>query len=65
MEIRVRLEAVVSLQDGEVSINEVLHAVGKWGREVTVKVAQGTIAAKGRCAWAAAIAAEADGNVGI
>lgn len=43
MEIRVRLESVISLQDGEVNINEVLHAVGKWGREMTVKIAQGTV----------------------
>lgn len=43
MEIRVRLEAVVSLHDGEVNINEILHAVGKWGREMTVKIAQGTV----------------------
>jgi len=43
MEIRVRLEAVVSLQDGEVNINEILHAVGKWGHEMTVKVAEGIV----------------------
>ena len=30
MEIQVRLECAVSLQDGEVNINEILHAVGKW-----------------------------------
>lgn len=29
MDIRVRLECVFSLQDGEVNINEVLHVVGK------------------------------------
>jgi hypothetical protein len=43
MEIRVRLETVVSLQEGAVNINEVLHAVGKWERELTTKVAQGVI----------------------
>lgn len=43
MDIRLRLETVISLQDGEVNINEILHAVGKWGREMTIKVAQGTI----------------------
>ena len=43
MEIRVRLESVISLQDGDVNINEVLFAVGKWGREMTIKVAQGAI----------------------
>jgi hypothetical protein len=43
MEIRVRLEGIVSLQDGEVNINEILNAVGKWGREMTVKIAQGTV----------------------
>lgn len=43
MEIRVRLEAVVSLQDGEVNINEILHAVGEWSREMTTKVVEGVI----------------------
>ena len=43
MEIRVRLECTVSLQDGEVNINEVLHAIDKWGRATTVKIAQGVI----------------------
>jgi len=43
MEIKVRLELVVSLQDGEVNINEILNAVGKWGREATAKVAEGVI----------------------
>ena len=43
MEIKVRLELVVSLQDGEVNINEILHAVGEWGRTATVRVAEGVI----------------------
>ena len=43
MEIRVRLEAAISLQDGEVNINEILHALAKWGNEMTIKVAEGTI----------------------
>lgn len=43
MEIRVRLEAVISLQEGEVNINEILQAIGKWGRDMTIKVAEGTI----------------------
>lgn len=43
MEVRVRLEGVISLHDGEVNINEVLHAVGKWGHELTVKIAEGAV----------------------
>lgn len=43
MEIGVRLETVISLQDGEVNINEILHALGMWGREMTIKVAQGAV----------------------
>lgn len=43
MEIKVRLELGVSLQDGEVNINEIIHAVGEWGREATRKVAEGVI----------------------
>ena len=43
MEIRVRLEAVISLQDGKVNINEILHALAKWGNEMTIKVAEGAI----------------------
>lgn len=43
MEIKVRLELVVSLQDGEANINEILYAVGEWGRAATVRVAEGVI----------------------
>ena len=43
MELRVRLESVFSLQDGEVNINEILHAVGQWSREAMTKVAEGVI----------------------
>ncbi len=43
MEIKVRLELVVSLQDGEVNINEILHAGGEWGRTATVRVAEDVI----------------------
>lgn len=43
MDIKVRLELIVSLQDGETNINEILDAVGKWGREATTKVAEGVI----------------------
>jgi len=43
MEIRVRLETVISLQDGEVNINEILHAVDVWGRGTIRKVVEGVI----------------------
>lgn len=43
MEIQVRLDAVISLQDGSVNINEILYAVGRWCREMTSKLAEGVI----------------------
>ena len=43
MEIRVKLEAVISLQDGEVNINEILHAVDVWGRGTMRKVVEGVV----------------------
>lgn len=43
MEIKVKIDVVISLQDSEVNINEILYAVGKVGRDITVKVAEGVI----------------------
>jgi len=43
MEIRVTFECVISIQDGETNINEILHAVGNFGHELTPKLAQGVI----------------------
>lgn len=43
MDIRVQLDAVLSLQDGAVNINEILFAVGRWCRELTLRLAEGTI----------------------
>jgi len=45
MEIRMTLECVISIQDGETNINEILYAVGKLGSELTPKIAQGVIEA--------------------
>lgn len=51
MDIRVRLEGNVSVQDGAVNLNEILAAVGAWSRDLGVKIAQGVIEAyQGRVA---------------
>lgn len=51
MEIRVRLEGNVSVQEGAVNLNEILVAMGTWGRELAAKIAQGVIEAyQGRIA---------------
>jgi len=45
MDIRVTLEGVVSIQNGRANLNEVLHAVGQWSHELTLKITQGVIEA--------------------
>lgn len=62
MEIKVRLELVVSLQDGEVNINEIIHAVGKWGREATAKAAEGVINAYQKRIVEAVCSGQGDGS---
>ncbi len=43
MEIKVKIEAVVNLKDGEVNINEILEAVEKWRNQVGLDVSKGLI----------------------
>ncbi len=43
MEISIRIEATISIQDGETNINEVLWTMGNWSREVGLKVIQGVV----------------------
>ncbi len=62
MEIKVRLELVVSLQDGEVNINEIIHAVGKWGREATAKATEGVINAYQKRIVEAVCSGQGDGS---
>lgn len=65
MDIRVRLEGIVSVQDGAVNLNEILVAIGGWSRDLGVKLAEGVIEAyqgrvlemlcsgEGQASWAA------------
>lgn len=43
MEIKVKIEAVVNVVDGEANINEILEAIGTWSNQVGLDVSKGVI----------------------
>lgn len=40
MEIRIQIEAAITIQEGETNINEFLWAIGNWSREIGLKVTE-------------------------